>query len=97
MLELTATLVVLAGLILTGYLFRPTPAQASRRGDAIDSRGTDAFVVLGAFPSRAAVDSFDALTLAATREGIEIDWDRALREQALDPGQSLDVVARRQL
>ncbi len=97
MLELTVTLVVLAGLILTGYLFRPTPAQSARRGDAIDSRSTDAFVVLGAFPSRDAVDSFDAVTLDASREGIEIDWDRALREQAGDPGQTLDVVARRQL
>lgn len=99
MLGLVAALAVLSALILVGIVFRPTPAQIARRTDAVDARNTQAFTVLGAFPTPEAIESYDTLMVRAERAGITIDWDRARRDQAAspDPQLPLSVVALRQI
>lgn len=99
MLGLLAALAVLSALILVAIVFRPTTAQIARRADAVSARETDAFSVLGAFPTQDAIDSYEAVMRRAAREGITIDWDRARREQAASPGPHLPlpVIALRQI
>lgn len=99
MLGLLAALAVLSALILVGFVFRPTPAQRHRRGAAIRVRETEAFSILGAFPTKEATDSYETLMRLADRQGVTIDWDRARREQAAsaDSRLSLTAVALRQV
>lgn len=99
MLGLLAALAVLSALILVGIVFRPTGAQIGRRAEAIRARETEAFSVLGAFPTPEAVGSYDMVMQRSAQKGITIDWDRARRDQAASTGpqQPLPVVALRQL
>ncbi|HEX2152521.1 MAG TPA: hypothetical protein VHL52_00900 [Acidimicrobiia bacterium] len=99
MLEMLAALAVLSALILMGIVFRPTPLQIARRTDAVAARETDMFSVLGAFPTQAAIDSYEAVMRSASQAGVTVDWDRARREQAAssDAHVSLPVIALRQV
>lgn len=99
MLELLTTLAVLFALVLIGVVFRPTPAQIARRSDAIRARESEAFLVLGAFPTQEAIKSYERVVRRAAREGITIDWDQARREQAAatGPRQPLSAIALQQL
>lgn len=54
-----AAVAVLAGLVLVSLAFRPTPQEADRRTRAIRFRQTEAFTVLGAFPSREAMAAYE--------------------------------------
>lgn len=99
MLELIAALAVLSGLILIGVLFRPTPAQIAVRAEAARARESQAFLVLGAFPTREAIESYETVMRRAAQEGVTIDWDRVRREQttASGPRQTLSAIALQQL
>lgn len=99
MLGLLAALAVLSALILIGIVFRPTGAMIARRAEAISARETEAFSVLGAFPTPEAIEGYDMVMRRAAQKEITIDWDRARREQAASTGpqQPLPVIALRQL
>lgn len=99
MLELLAALAVLSGLILVGVVFRPTPVQIARRTDAAQARESEAFLVLGAFPTQEAIRGYETVVRRAARQGVTIDWDEARREQgaAAGPRQPLSTVALQQL
>lgn len=99
MLGLIATLAVLSALIVVYGVFRPTEAERDRRSDAIAARGTEVFAVLGAFPSRAAIQSYTELISEAGRLGVTIDWDRARFDRSMtgEPKPTLVTVASQQI